>query len=157
MTPAPFSIQRLDHIKVSVPDRHEAARWYEAVFGLKILHGPAWDAAASLPDGPLFVGVDATLEGTKVALLVGEPLGKHPPIGLTRASFGVTAELFLRLLDRLDELALFDETGARVTRDHLVDQWIAWSLYFSDPYGNRYELLTYDYEVVKQQVRDATP
>jgi catechol 2,3-dioxygenase-like lactoylglutathione lyase family enzyme len=153
MAAVPVSIQRIDHIKVSVPDRHDAAAWYERVFGLKILHGPAWDAAAAMPDGPLFLGTGDALDGPKLALLEGEPLGEHPPIGLTRASFGVPAESFLSFLDRLDELALIDEKGKRVTRADLVDQWIAWSLYFNDPYGNRYELLTYDYETVKQQVQ----
>lgn len=152
MAPTPFSIERIDHIKVSVPDRHEAATWYQDVFGLRVLHGPAWDAAAAMPDGPLFLGVDDAVDGTKVVLFQGEPLGKHPPIGLTRAAFSVAGEPFLRFLDRLDELDLFNEDGERVTRGHLVDQWIAWSLYFSDPYGNRYELLTYEYEQVRQQL-----
>lgn len=155
MAPISFSIHRIDHIKVSVPDRYEAARWYQQVFGLRILHGPAWDAAAALPSGPLFLGVDDALDGAKVALLAGEPLGEHPPIGLTRAAFSVAAEPFLRFLDRLSELPLFNEEGERVTRSHLVDQWIAWSLYFNDPYGNRYELLSYEYETIQRQV--ATP
>ena len=157
MALSPFSIHRIDHIKVSVPDRSAAAAWYQDVFGLRVLRGPAWDAAAALPGGPLFLGVDDDVDGAKVVLLEGDPLGKHPSIGLTRAAFSVDAASFLRFLDRLDELALFDEVGARLTRDHLVDQWIAWSLYFNDPYGNRYELLTYDYDAVKRQVRAATP
>jgi catechol 2,3-dioxygenase-like lactoylglutathione lyase family enzyme len=157
MTVSPFSIQRIDHIKVSVPDRYEAAAWYQEVFGLTIMRGPAWDAAAASPDGPLFLGVEDALDATKVVLLEGEPLGKHPPIGLTRAAFSVDGQSFLRFLDRLDDLALFDEEGERLTRSHLVDQWIAWSLYFNDPYGNRYELLTYDYETVRQQVPPPAP
>jgi hypothetical protein len=52
----------------------------------------------------------------------------------------------------LSELALFNEAGERLTCGHLVDQWIAWSVYFNDPYGNRYELVTYEYELVKQQM-----
>ena len=157
MDPSPFSIQRIDHVKVSVPDRYEAAAWYQEVFGLRILRGPAWDAAAGSPGGPLFLGVDDALDAMKVVLLEGEPLGKHPPIGLTRAAFSVDGKSFLRFLDRLDELALFDEDGQRLTHSHLVDQWIAWSLYFNDPYGNRYELLTYEYETVRQQVPPAAP
>jgi catechol 2,3-dioxygenase-like lactoylglutathione lyase family enzyme len=153
MASTPFSIQHIDHIKVSVPDRYEAAKWYEQVFSLKILHGPAWDAAAALPNSPLFLGTDDALDGPKLAILEGEPLGKHPPVGLTRASFRVSAESFLRFLDHLDELALFDEEGERVTRTHVVDQWIAWSLYFNDPYGNRYEVLTYEYETVRHRLR----
>ena len=157
MTSSTFTIQRLDHVKVLVPDRYVAAAWYQQVFGLKIMRGPHWDAAAALPDGPLFLGVDDTLDCTKVVLFEGEPLGTHPPIGLSRACFSVDAESFLRFLDRLDELSLFNEEGERITRRHLVDQWIAWSLYFNDPYGNRYELLTYEYETVQQQIRAATP
>lgn len=153
MAVGPFSIRRIDHIKVSVPDRYEAAAWYQQVFGLRILRGPIWDAAAASPGGPLFLGVDDALDGTKVVLLEGKPLGKHRPIGLTRAAFSVDGESFLRFLDRLDELSLVNEEGARMTRSHLVDQWIAWSLYFNDPYGNRYELLTYEYEAVKRQVQ----
>lgn len=157
MDPIPFSIHRIDHVKVSVPDRYQAAEWYQRVFGLKILRGPVWDAAAAAPDGPLFLGVDDAVDGTKVVLLEGEPLGQHPPIGLTRAAFSVAAGPFLRFLDRLNELPLFDDAGERVTRNDLVDQWIAWSLYFNDPYGNRYEVLTYDYETVQRQVRAASP
>jgi catechol 2,3-dioxygenase-like lactoylglutathione lyase family enzyme len=155
MDSTPFSIQRIDHIKVSVPDRYEAAKWYEQVFGLTILHCPAWDAAAALPDGPLFLGTDEALDGPRLALLEGEPLGKHPPVGLTRASFGVSAESFLRFLDRLDDLALFNEEGERITRGNLIDQWIAWSLYFNDPYGNRYEVLTYEYETVRHRLQSS--
>src|SRR5258708_15428163 len=155
MASTPVRVHRIDHIKVSVPDRYEAARWYQEVFGLRILHGPAWDAAAALPDGPLFLSVDETMDGTKVALLEGEPVGEHPPVGMTRAAFSVPAESFLRFLDRLQELALYNEARERLTRRHVVDQWIAWSLYFNDPYGNRYELLTYDYEPVQRQVQPA--
>ena len=153
MAATTFSIERIDHIKVSVPDRYEAATWYHDVFGLNVLHGPAWDAAAAIPGGPLFLGVEDAIDGTKVALFDGEPLGNHPPIGLTRASFSVAAEPFMRFLERLDEVVLINEEGERVTRGHLVDQWIAWSLYFSDPYGNRYEVLTYEYDAVKRHLQ----
>ncbi|MGH2484384.1 MAG: VOC family protein [Ktedonobacterales bacterium] len=157
MASNPFRVQRIDQIKVSVPDRYEAARWYEQVFGFEILRGPVWDAAASAPGGPLFLGVENALGGAKLALLEGESVGSHPPIGLTRASFSVDADSFLDFLDRLDELALFGEDGARLTRADLVDQWIAWSLYFNDPYGNRYEVLTYEYEPVKRRTQEDKP
>jgi catechol 2,3-dioxygenase-like lactoylglutathione lyase family enzyme len=150
-----FTIGRIDHIKVCVPDRQAAARWYDEVFGLRILQGPAWAAAAAMPDGPLFLGIDDAVDGTKVALFAGEPQGTHPPVGMTRTAFSVGAEPFLRFLDRLGALPLFNEAGERLTLGHLVDQWIAWSLYFNDPYGNRYELVTYEYEVVKQRVEAA--
>jgi hypothetical protein len=230
-------VNRIDHIKVSVPDHYEVAKWYQDVLGLTILRGPAWDAAAALPGGPLFLGVDDAdiVDGTKVVLLEGEPLSNHAPVGLTRASFGVDAESFLLFLARLDALTLFSEEGERLTCSHLVgllllrragparagshegrgarrspmgwdrpharcrpgrlfrtgtprgrarrasqarraptrrgaadvaraspgvgrgecQQWIAWSLYFNDPDGNRDEVLTYAYEPVRVQVQAA--
>ena len=153
MDTSPFIVQRLDHISVLVPDRQEAAQWYQRVFGLKPLHGRVFDLAVSMPDGPLFLGSDDDLNSVKVALLVGEPLGDHAPIGVTRVAFGVDAASFLLFLDRLDELALVNDKGERVTRDHIVDQWIGWSLFFNDPYGNRFELDTYDYEAVQTQLK----
>src|SRR5262249_49903362 len=103
MAATAFSTEHIDHVEVPVPDRYEAANWYHEAFGLKLSHGPAWDAAAAIPGGPLFLGVEDAVDGTKVALFDGEPLGNHPSIGMTRASFSVTAELFVRFLDRLDE------------------------------------------------------
>lgn len=115
MTAAPFRVERIDHVKVCVPDREEAARWYHEVFGLRILHGPAWDAAA-IPDGPLFLGTNDAVDGVKVVLFQGEPQDTHPAIGLTRAAFSVAGEPFLRFLDHLSDLHLFNEDGQRVTR-----------------------------------------
>jgi catechol 2,3-dioxygenase-like lactoylglutathione lyase family enzyme len=154
MPVTPFAIQRIDHIKVLVPDRYIAASGYERVFGFRILHGSGWDMAANIPGGPLFLGIDDTLDSPKIALLEGEPLGNHAPVGLARASFSVAAPAFLTFLGRLDELNLVDESGEILTRAHLVDQWIAWSFYFSDPYGNRYELTTYDYQAVQTSLVD---
>jgi catechol 2,3-dioxygenase-like lactoylglutathione lyase family enzyme len=151
----PFTIQRLDHINVLVPDRHEAAQWYQRIFGLKPLHGRVFEMAVGIPDGPLFLGIDDDLSHAKVALLVGEPLGQHDATSISRVAFGVDGASFLRFLNRLDELVLTNEKGEHVTRDHVVDQWIGWSLFFSDPYGNRFELVTYDYEIVQTQLNAA--
>lgn len=155
METVPFILQRIDHVKILVPDRLEAAQWYQRVFGLKPLQGKVFDMAAASPDGPLFLGVDDDLQSVKVVLLVGEPLGKHTPISVTRVSFGVDAASFLLLLDRLADLELVNEKDERVTRDLIVDQWIGWSIYFSDPYGNRFEVTTYDYAAVKSQLNAA--
>lgn len=144
----------IDHLEVSVPDRYEAARWYRTVFGLEIMHGPVWDWAVNLPGGPLFLANPTT--NAKVSLFEGEPLHGHSPIGLTRAAFRMDGASFVRFLDRLDELELYNDHGKRVTPRHLTDHRAIWAIYFNDPYGNRYEVNTYDYELVKQQRPDLT-
>jgi catechol 2,3-dioxygenase-like lactoylglutathione lyase family enzyme len=147
-----FAVQSLDHINVLVPDRQAAARWYQRVFGLQPLRGEVFEMAANMPDGPLFLGIDNDVARVKVALLTGEPLGQHDPVGVTRVAFGVDGPAFLAFLARLNDLALVAETGEPVTRAHVVDQWIGWSLFFCDPFGNRYELVTYEYELVKARL-----
>lgn len=146
------TIEIIDHLEVFVPDRYQAAEWYRAVLGLEIMHGHVWDWAVNLPNGPLFV---ANLTGSvKVSLFEGEPLRGRPPIGLTRAAFRMDGEMFLRFLDRLNELELFNDDGERVTPRHLADHKAIWAVYFNDPYGNRYEVNTYDYDMVKQRRPD---
>ena len=34
----------------------------------------------------------------------------------------------------------------------LVDHQLSWSIYFSDPFGNPFEITTYDYEWVSEQL-----
>jgi len=96
-------VRSIDHVEVFVPDRHEAARWYEAALGLGIvaeLEGWATDG------GPLMVSGD---DGrTMLALFEGEPRGSR-------------------------------ETAS----GRLMDHEKAYSVYFCDPWGNRYELTTY--------------
>lgn len=156
MNSTPFVVQHIDHLEVSVPDRYEAAEWYQRVLGLEILKGPVWEWAVTLPNGPLFLGTGTSAGNLKVSLFEGEPLASRPPVGLTRAAFSVDGESFLRFLDRLSELELYNDEGERVTRGHLADHREIWAVYFNDPYGNRYELNTYDYETVRRQLKAGT-
>lgn len=146
-------LQAIDHVEVSVPDRHKAVDWYTRVLGLKIMHGPVWEWGAQLPQGPLFLGSPDL--AVKVALFEGEPLAGRPPIGLTRAAFRVDGDTFVCFAERLEELDLRNDEGERVTARHLNDHREIWAYYFNDPYGNRYELNTYDYELVQERLPEA--
>ncbi|WP_141398536.1 MULTISPECIES: VOC family protein [Microbulbifer] len=55
-------------------------------------------------------------------------------------AFGASGMEFLRWKGHLDAC------GAEVA---LSDHDLSWSLYFSDPDGNRHEITTYDYDAVK--------
>lgn len=153
MTAPTVTVQRIDHVEVFVSDRYEAAEWYQRVFGLEIMRGPVWEWAVNLPNGPLFL---ANPSGSvKVSLFEGEPLRDHPPRGQVQTCFTVDAESFLCFRDQLHDLGLYNRFGDRVTVDQISDHKLAWAFYFTDPYGNRYELNTYDYEPVRVALQDA--
>jgi catechol 2,3-dioxygenase-like lactoylglutathione lyase family enzyme len=140
----PFRVQRLDHVELFVPDRREAANWYRDVLGLDIV--PEYEFWADDPDGPLMISSDRG--DTKLALFEGNPQGSRETAGFHVVAFRVSAADFIGFLKRLPELELVDDRGRPVRSDRIVDHHAAWSLYFSDPFGHRLELTTYEYDQV---------
>jgi len=136
---------QIDHVELFVPDRYEAAKWYQRVLGLEIL--PQYEHWASDPGGPLMISSDGG--DTKLALFEGTPQGSRQTAGFHLVAFRMDAEGLLDFLHRLDSLELTDHRGRRVTAALLSDHDAAWSIYFNDPYGHRLELTTYEYAEVK--------
>ena len=136
-----FTVDRLDHVELFVPDRHQAAAWYREIFGLQIL--PGREHWAEDPRGPLMISSDGG--HTKLALFQGEPQGTRDTAGFHLVAFSVSATNFNRFLDRLPQLALTNHEGRQVTDADVRDHQGAYSIYFVDPYGHRLELTTYDY------------
>ena len=91
------------------------------------------------PGGPLMISPDGGR--TKLALFTGEAQGRGPRAGFHRVAFRVSATEFLAFTARIPGLGLKD---ARV-----VDHGGAWSVYFSDPSGQRLEVTTYEVEPVR--------
>lgn len=133
-----FRVEQLDHVELFVPNRHEAARWYGRVFGLEIMSDfEDWAAGG----GPLMV---SSGNGTKLALFEGETQGDHKLVGFRRTAFRVGGEGFMEFLDRLAELDIPSRT---------TDHGKAYSVYFPDPYGNDFEVTTYDHGYVSGHLR----
>ena len=87
--------------------------------------------------------------GTMIALFNGEPPYDRPLVGHYRVAFRVDGEGFLTFLQRAGSLELSNHNGENVNGESYVDHDKAWSIYFNDPYGNRFEITTYDYDHVK--------
>ena len=51
-----FRVSQIDHVELFVPDRDEAAKWYEEVLGLTVL--PGYEDWAKDPHGPLMISSD---------------------------------------------------------------------------------------------------
>ena len=72
----------------------------------------------------------------------------------TTIAFRVSAADFMTFLRRVDTLHVQHGDGRRLTRADVVDHGLAWSIYFMDPWGNRFEITSYDYQALSL---DLTP
>ena len=140
-----FRVSQIDHVEVFVPDRYEAANWYQRTLGLTIV--PGYEKWAVNPRGPLMISSDDG--STKLALFEGQPQESSRTSGWHLVAFRVDADGFLEFVARLADRHLIDHRGRTVTVDSVVDHEQAYSVYFSDPYGHCLELTTYDHEATR--------
>lgn len=145
-------VDQIDHVELFVPDRFEAAEWYERALGLTVVS--KYKHWADDPQGPLMISSDNG--STKLALFDGKPQGQQPTAGhrersgFHRVAFRVGASSFLGFLDQLPTLGVVDDKGRIVTKDRIVDHSQAFSVYFNDPFGHRLELTTYEHTAVAE-------
>ena len=138
----------IDHVELFVPDRYEAAAWYQRVLGLEILKD--FEFWARGPKGPLMISADGGV--TKLALFTG-PAGPSPTdTGFQLLAFRVDAAGFNACIRSLGELQVKDRSGRLISRESVKDHQKAYSIYFADPYGNDLEITTYDYEAARDSL-----
>ena len=136
-----FRVVQIDHVELFVPDRYEAARWYESTLGLQpVPECEPWAADG----GPLMISSDGG--NTKLALFEGQPVPAAQKAAFRRVAFRVTGSGFAEFLRRLPDISLTDSRQQPVTVDSVVDHQQAFSIYFDDPYGHMLEVTTYDYD-----------
>jgi catechol 2,3-dioxygenase-like lactoylglutathione lyase family enzyme len=136
-----FKVEQIDHVELFVPERYAAARWYEQALGLSIL--PDYEHWA-VSGGPLMISSDGGL--TKLALFEGEPRGSRPTAGHHRVAFRVSGAEFIHFLEHVREVPVYTDSGESVSQLRPVDHGQAYSAYFCDPYGNRFEVTSYEYQ-----------
>lgn len=146
-----FRVQQLDHVELFVPDQFEAAKWYEQVLGLEVM--PAFLGWAD--GGPLMISSDNG--STKLALFRGNTPGFHLPASFKRVAFRVDGSGFMTFLERLKAYPVHSDAGILVNYLFPVDHGKSYSVYFCDPYGNRYEVTSYDYGYIAQQLATSHP
>ena len=127
-------LQNIDHIHVFVPDRQKALDWYSAILGFKPVNRLLFWAKT----GPLTIGND---EGSiHIALFEGEPDNNRSVI-----AFNATGEEFINCHNKIN-----DSLPKNI---EIVDHDIQFSIYFEDPYGNPYEITSYDYEILSNNYK----
>lgn len=146
-----FKVDQIDHVELFVPDRHEAARWYERTLGLAVLsQHEDWAAG---PGGPLMISSDGG--GTMIALFQGEPHGDRPDAGFHLVAFRVDGAGFLAFLEHVKTNPVHNDSGDEVHSLIPKDHRKAFSVYFKDPWGHHLEVTTYEAERVRGRVRPA--
>ncbi len=122
------ALKGVDHIHVFVSDRAAALVWYGAVLGLRaVAELESWAADG----GPLTIG-DAV--GSVHLALFERPAEKCR----STVALSVSAQGFLAWQRHLE--AVLQQ------RVEPVDHQLSWSLYFSDPDGNPFEITSYEVE-----------
>jgi hypothetical protein len=83
-----------------------------------------------------------------LALFYGDGPGERAITGHYLVAFRVDAAGFMEFLDHIEQVEVASRHGGRLSRDDVVDHDLAWSIYFRDPWGNNYEVTSYDYEAI---------
>ncbi len=134
----------IDHVELIVPDRREAASWYEAALGLKLV--TEYEIWADDSHGPVMISADGGT--TKLALFQGELGGDAERGGWLRVAFRRNAPEFLSFIDSAADRGIMSEAAKPLTRADIVDHGQAYSVYFRDPWRHRLEVTTYEYAAV---------
>lgn len=129
MTP---SLESFDHIHIFVVNRLASEAWYARVLGLH--RAPEFEGWVS-ERGPLTIGNPS---GTVHLALFERPAETCRSV----VAFRATASEFLVWRSHLCAVL-----GHAV---EAVDHDFSWSLYFTDPDGNPFEITSYEYEPIAQ-------
>ena len=130
------SIDRIDHVHVFVSDRKRAERWYREVLGLERV--PELEFWSIESGGPLSV---ANRAGTMHLAL------------FERAAQPCRSAIALAV-GKDDFLAWRVHLGKALGRPaELQDHQVTWSMYFSDPDGNPFEITSHEYAALEPSLR----
>jgi len=143
-----FQVDQIDHVELFVPDRYQAAQWYQQTLGFQIVK--AYEFWADDVNGPLMISTVSG--GTKLALFTGKPQGQQTTAGYHLVAFRVTGKKFLEFVALLADLNLHNARREQITKEHVRDHDKSFSIYFCDPYGHRLEITSYDYEIIEAEL-----
>jgi len=128
MTP---TLERFDHIHIFVSDRAAAEQWYARVMGFTRVDALEFWA----PDGgPLTI---SNRSGTIHLALFERPAEK------CRSTVALAADATQFVAWRVH----LTQVLARIIEPE--DHQVSWSLYFTDPDGNPFEITSYDYAALE--------
>jgi len=137
-----LSLNAIDHIQVPVTDLPFALAWYKEVLGLvpdARNHHPMREDMALLAN-----------PGGTVRLALSQKKGMQPHPG--SIVFSVSGQAFHAWIDALAGLRVKDSEGETIARDSVCDHRFFYSIAFCDPFGNPYEIISYDHAWIERKL-----
>ncbi|BEV71611.1 MULTISPECIES: VOC family protein [unclassified Paludibacterium] len=132
-----LSLGKIDHIHIGVTDAAKAIGWYQRVLGLN--PDPRY---RQLQDEPHATTMLANPSGT-VRFAVSQ---SETPTSLPGSvAFVVSGQDFLEWIDRLASERVTSREGLTIARDSVRDHHFFCSISFVDPFGNPFEIVSYDH------------
>lgn len=132
-----LTLGKIDHIHIRVSDGAKAVEWYDRVLGL------APDARFKhMQEGPHSAMMLANPSGT-VRLAISEEPGAGCLAGAV--AFVVSGQDFLEWIDQLAGERVLNRDGQTIARDSVHDHGFFCSISFVDPFGNPFEIVSYDH------------
>ncbi|MBV8048570.1 MAG: VOC family protein [Paludibacterium sp.] len=132
-----LSLGKIDHIHICVSDASKAIAWYQRVLGLH--PDPRY---RPLQDEPHAVTMLANPSGTvRFAVSQSETANELPG----SVAFVVGGQDFLDWIDRLAGERVASRDGVTIARDSVRDHHFFCSISFVDPFGNPFEIVSYDH------------
>lgn len=127
----PPRLRGINHIHLNVPDKLTAAKWYEKTLGFRIVESMlSWNTAT----GPLTIEDESGR--VHLALFASE---NYTPT--SAIAFDASGEEFLLWKKYLEDSQLLQRCS---------NHKLAWSLYFTDPYGHSLEITSEDTETINR-------
>ena len=134
-------VSRIDHVHLEVADRDVAAEWYSRILGLQ--RSKELETWADDPMGPLILIAGDGNPALSLFARQSKAVSRD-----TTIAFRTSGAEFLAFCDNLENMEVIDKSGIKLTKASMVDHGLSWSVYFVDPYENRLEVTTYDYDLV---------
>lgn len=142
-----LTLGKIDHIHVRVSDLTRALDWYKRVLGL------VSDARyRNIQEGHGAVML-ANPSGSVRLALTEDSSSPHLPASV---AFSVSGHDFLAWLDALAGERVQSRDGATIARDSVRDHVLFWSIAFCDPFGNPFEIVSYDHTWLSGKLKRST-
>lgn len=132
-----LSLGKIDHIHIRVTDVAKAINWYQRVLGL--VADPRYKQTQTAPHNDVML-VNAS---STVRLAIGEtdvPICEPGPV-----AFVVGGQDFLEWIDQLAGERVTTRSGETIARDSVRNHQFFCSISFCDPFGNPFEIVSYDH------------
>lgn len=132
-----LSLGKIDHIHIGVSDAAAAIAWYQRVLGLH--PDPRY---RQLQDAPHATTMLANPSGSvRLAVSQSDAAGGRPG----SVAFVVGGQDFLDWIERLASERVTNRDGQTIARDSVCDHQFFCTISFVDPFGNPFEIVSYDH------------